>query len=495
MLDKLKELSRETVIYGISTVLGRFLNFILVPFHSNIFQPSDMGVVSNIYSYIALFNIIFIYGMDSAYLKMGSLPEFKGTKKVFSTSYIIIFITSVVFGVLFLAGMGGVSSFLGIEKSGLDPAKFHRLIMYGVGILFFDVLTVIPFITLRLQNKSLKFSQIRVANILINIALNLVLILVLKMDIEAIFIANFAASVFSFVMLVPVIRENLELKTDGRLAVRIFKFGLPFMPAGLAAMLTQVVDKPILEKLTDFKTLGIYQQNYKLSMFMMLYVSMFQYAWQPFFLKYAEDEGAGELFSKVFTYFTIAGSFILLFITVFLDEIVGLNVSGFHLLGKAYWSGLYIVPVVLLGYLFYGFYINFNAAFYIKEKSLPVPLLLGAGALINIAMNFALIPLIGIMGAALATLFAYLFIAAAFYIGGQKTFKIPYENKKIAVLLALIVISMAVYYLFIFGKEDVMFTKAALITGFIMAVLLADIISPREARTFKNLISGRLRRR
>ncbi len=495
MLDKLKELSRETVIYGISTVLGRFLNFILVPFHSNIFQPPDMGVVSNIYSYIALFNIIFIYGMDSAYLKMGSLPEFKGTKKVFSTSYLIILITSVVFALLFFTGMGGIASFLGIEKSGLDPEKFNRLIILAIWILLFDVLTVIPFITLRLQNKSMKFSLIRVANILINIAFNLILILILKMDIEAIFIANLAASVFSFAVLLPVIKENLEFKADFKLAARIFKFGLPFMPAGLAAMLTQVVDKPILEKLTDFRTLGIYQQNYKLSMFMMLYVSMFQYAWQPFFLKYAEEEGAGELFSKVFTYFTIAGSFILLFITVFLDEIVGLNISGFHLLGQAYWSGLYIVPVVLLGYLFYGFYVNFNAAFYIKEKSLPVPLLLGAGALINVIMNFALIPFIGIMGAALATLLAYLFIAAAFYIGGQRTFKIPYENRKIAILLILNIISLAVYYLFIFGKEDVFFVKSALITGFIMAVLLADIISPSEARSFKNLLTNKINRK
>ncbi|MBN8545604.1 MAG: polysaccharide biosynthesis C-terminal domain-containing protein [Ignavibacteria bacterium] len=488
MIDKLKQLSKETVIYGISTVVGRFLNFVLVPFYSNIFNPDDMGVVANLYSYMAIFNIVFIYGMDSAYLKMGSMKENRGSPKVFTTSYLTILTSTAVFSVILFL----LKPYLGISIS-IDAAvsgKYEHLISYAINILALDALTVLPFIYLRLENKALLFSKIRVINILINIGLNFILILGFKMGVEAVLISNLVASIYSFLALIPYVHANLSTEYDFSLLKRILKFGLPFLPAGFAAMMMQVIDKPIVERLTDLKTLGIYNANYKLGIFMMLFVSMFQFAWQPFFLKHASDDNAKQLFSKVFTYFTIAGSVIVVILSLFIENITELGYGRVHFLGEAFWSGRNIIPVILLGYLFYGFYVNFNASFYIKEKSIPIPVLLGAGAVVNIVLNFLLIPVFGMMGAALATLGCYVVIAVAFFYYGRKLFEIDYEFRKIFTILILITGVFAVYYLFISGQSVSVFIKLGLSLGYLALLVVTGVMSPRELKIIGDLIQG-----
>ncbi len=493
MIDKLKQLSKETVIYGISTVVGRFLNFVLVPFYSNIFNPNDMGVVANLYAYMAVFNIVFIYGMDSAFLKMGSLPENKGSKKVFTTSYFTVLATGALFAlILFL-----IKPSLGVAIS-IDPAiaaRYQHLISYSINILLLDALSVLPFIALRLENKAITFSKIRVINILINIGLNFILILGFDMGVEAVFISNLISSVYSFLALAPYVYANLSFGFDFSLLKRLMKFGLPFLPAGFAAMLMQVVDKPIVERLTDLNTLGIYNANYKLGIFMMLFVSMFQFAWQPFFLKHASDDNATDLFAKVFTYFTIVGSVIVVYLTLFIEDITEFGFGRIHFLGEAFWSGRDIIPVILLGYLFYGFYVNFNASFYIKEKSIPVPILLGVGAVANIVLNFMLIPVMGIMGAALATLGAYMIIAFSFFYYGRKLFEINYEYRKIITVLILITAVFGIYYGFIEGTGGSTLIKLMLAILYPVALVLTGVVSPREISIAKETIQGKLRRK
>ena len=273
------------------------------------------------------------------------------------------------------------------------------------------------------------------------------------------------------------------------------KFGLPFLPAGFAAMVMQVVDKPIVERLTDLNTLGIYNANYKLGIFMMLFVSMFQFAWQPFFLKHASDESAKDLFAKVFTYFTIVGSVIVVYLTLFIENITEFGVGRIHFLGEAFWSGRGIIPVILLGYLFYGFYVNFNASFYIKEKSIPVPILLGIGAVANVALNFALIPVLGILGAALATLGAYMIIAFAFFYYGRKLFEINYEYRKIITVLILIAAVFGIYYTVIDGREVSILWKLFLAAAYPVVMVLTGVVSPRELSVIKQTIAGKLKRR
>jgi O-antigen/teichoic acid export membrane protein len=233
----------------------------------------------------------------------------------------------------------------------------------------------------------------------------------------------------------------------------MLKFGLPFLPAGFAVMLVQVIDVPILEKLTDLKTVGIYKANYKLGIFMMLFVNMFQFAWQPFFLQNAKEPNAKEMFSKILTYFTLVGSIILVALSLFITDIAQLRIAGFSLLGAQYWAGLQIVPIILLAYLINGMYSVFSAGIYIEEKSIYVPLLTGAGALVNVAANFLLIPVLGIIGAALATLASYLVIAAGYYFVTQKFYNVKYELNRIGhIFIAIILVGVLYYYLLVMGN-------------------------------------------
>jgi O-antigen/teichoic acid export membrane protein len=226
----------------------------------------------------------------------------------------------------------------------------------------------------------------------------------------------------------------------------MLKFGLPFLPAGFAVMLVQVIDVPILEKLTDLKTVGIYKANYKLGIFMMLFVNMFQFAWQPFFLQNAKESNAKEMFSKILTYFTLVGSIILVVLSLFITDLAQIKIAGFSLVGPEYWAGLQIVPIVLLAYLINGMYSVFVAGIYIEEKSIYVPFITGTGALVNVIVNFLLIPVLGITGAALATLASYFVMALGYYYVTQKFFKVKYELKRIGHIFIAIILVGAIYY-------------------------------------------------
>ena len=447
MFDKLKELTKDTAIYGISTMVGRFLNFILVPLYTNIFSPADYGIIQLIYAYMAILNIVFIYGLDSAFLKFAAFKNIGDEKDNFSTPYIAVFSTSLLISFLLIINSDIIGSLLRI------PSDYHYLIYLAASILFIDANVVIPFLKLRLDRRAKIFSLFRVINITVNIILNIYLILILHWGIEAIIISNLIASAVSLMLVSFTIIKNFKLKFHSLLFKRMLNFGLPFLPAGLAIMLVQVIDVPILEKLTDLKTVGIYKANYKLGIFMMLFVNMFQFAWQPFFLQNAKEPNAKEMFSKVLTYFTLVGSVILVVLSLFITDLAQIKIAGFSLVGSQYWAGLQIVPIILLAYLINGMYSVFSAGIYIEEKSIYVPLLTGAGALVNVALNFLLIPTLNITGAALATLASYVVIASGYYFVTQKFYKVKYELKRIGhIFIAVLLVGILFYSLHSIGS-------------------------------------------
>lgn len=466
MKEKLKELTKDTAIYGISTMLGRFLNFLLVPFYTNTFIPSEYGVALLIFSYIAIFNIIFVYGMDAAFLKFASFKDIGDEKDNFSTPFISVFVTSVIFSGLLIIFRFPVGNFVELNTD------INYIIILCALILFFDSNSVISFLKLRLEKKAKLFSFIKLINIFVTIIFNIIFILKLKWGIEAIFISNLIASILTFVLLLPTLAKYFTLKFHTELFKRLLKFGLPYLPAGLGMMLVQVIDVPILEKLTDMKTVGIYKANYKLGIFMMLFVNMFQYAWQPFFLTNAKEENAKEIFSKVLTYFSIVGSMMLVILSLFISDIVKINFAGISIIGAKYWEGLYIVPVILLAYLINGLYVIFSAGIYIEEKSIYAPIVTGLGAFTNVVANYLLIPQLNIMGAAIATLLSYVVMASGYYIITQKFYKINYDYLKLAkITIATMFVGM-VYYLLMYGNFLNIYYKIILAIIFISFIWL-----------------------
>lgn len=482
MIEKIKELTKDTAIYGISTIVGRFLGFLLVPFYTNIFSTYEFGVYSNIYAYIAFLNIVYIYGMDAAFLKYKSIADSTEEKKVFSTPYIFVTITTLLFSIILFLVKVPLSDGMSI------PAQFSYLLNYVILILILDTLALIPFSNLRLQRKATKFATIKILNILINIGLNIYLIIVLDYGIEAIFISNAIASLFSFIALLPEIAKYFVARIDKDLLKKMLKFGVPYLPASIAATIVQVIDRPILVRIAGESALGIYQANYKLGIFMMLFVSMFQYAWQPFFLNNAKDENAKKLFSKILTLYVIAASLILVVLSLFISDFAQIEIFGGRtIIGREFLSGLYIVPVVLLAYIFHGMYVNFQAGIYIEEKTKYFPFVTGAGALINVVVNIILIPQIGIMGAAFATLASYVVMASGLFIVAQKFYKIDYEFLKIGTIFLLIAAAGFAYY-YIFGFENVGFAnKLLILLGFVSGLFIFRVISKEEISSLKKL--------
>ncbi len=483
MLEKIKELTKDTAIYGISTIVGRFLGFLLVPFYTNVIGPKDFGIYSNVYAYLAFLNIVFIYGMDAAYMKYASLAGDEEKRRTFSNAYLFVLASTVVLAVVMYLLQYQFSAVMEI------PAEYHKLYLYVIGILVFDTLALVPFADLRLSRKAFKFSTIKLANIIINLALNFILVLKFRLGIEAIFIANLAASAFSFIAVTPDLFSKLSFKIDRNLLKMMLKFAVPYLPASLAAMVVQVVDRPVVLAMTNEATLGIYQANYKLGIFMMLFVSMFQYAWQPFFLNNAKEKNAKEIFAKILTLFLIISSLVWIVLTLFVEDFARFQIyHGRSIIGKEYLSGITIVPVVLLGYLFNGIYYNFQAGIYIEEKTKYFPYVTGAGAVVNVVVNLLLIPVMGIMGAALATLASYVVMAVSLFFFSQKVYRIKYEYEKIFKILALIFISGGLYYYLYFEIGMNMIYKFIMLAGFLILLVLLRVVEKNEITRFGKLL-------
>ena len=477
MRDKIKALSKQTLIYGTSTIVGRFLNFLLVPFYTNVFPPSEYGINTLIFAYIALMNVIFSLGFESGYFKFASTLEVGTPKENFSHPFFTILLNSALLSTIILILAPQITSLISLNE------KYVNFVYYSAFILFFDAIAWVPFASLRLHNKAVRFTVIKITNIVINVALNFILVLVFKMGLVAVFISNLAASIVTFLLLSPEIFKNLAFTFNKKLFNELWRFSLPYVPAGLTAIMVQVVSRPIMQFLTDEASVGIFQANYRLGVVMMLVCQMFEYAWRPFFLNNAREPNAKQIFSKVLTVFVGFASVVFVVLTFFTDNIVRLPIGhGRHIIGPQYWEGIYIVPIILFAYLFNGIYINFMAGIYIEKKTKYLPAITGLGAGINIVFNLLLIPKFGLYGAAIATFVSYLAMAIYIYKVSQKFYPVSYDLKRVYALILLNVAVLAIFFLMFYHIIPSELVLIIIISvGFIFVIAyLSDLLKARK---------------
>jgi O-antigen/teichoic acid export membrane protein len=484
MLDKILRLGKETAIYGLSTVVGRLLNFIIVPFYANVLLPAENGVISNIYAYLAFAYVIFCYGMEPAYMRFVSSLELGDKKQNFSVPFLSLSATSILFALAIHFNSIALASLLGI-----DPSQ-HSFIQYAGWILCFDALTVIPFASLRMEQKAKRFAALKIFNITANLILNIGLILGLGMHAEGVFLANLLASGLTFLAMTGMVLRRLTFKLPTGLYKEILKFGLPYIPAGLAGIAMQVIDRPIVKALTNDATLGIYQLNYRLGIFMMLIVGMFDYAWRPFFLTHANDADAKPLFAKVFTYFIIGAISIFLSVSLFIEDIVRMKFFGKQFFPPVYWQGVEIVPWVLLAYVFTGAYVVFVVGVYLEKKTKYLPFVTGAGALFNVGANLFLIPKIGILGAALSTLLSYIVMAVGMYFASQRFYRVEYEWNKVLKIAGSAAFMFTIFRLLHLQPLDFagIIVKFVLVVAFGAALVYLKVIDSREIAEVKAIL-------
>ncbi len=485
MLEKIKRLGTDTAIYGISTVIGRFLTFLLMPIYVNIIPVSDVGIVATVYAYIAFLNVLYSYGMDAAYMKYTSTRELGDDKQTFTVPFFSVGITSIIFSALIIWYSAQLTEVINL------PPSYQPVLLYAAGILCLDAIAIVPFASLRMAGKAKKFAAIKMINIIVNVACNVLFLIKYEMGVEGIFLSGIISSALTLLMLAPTVLSSISFAWPQKLYRSLLQFGLPYIPASLATMMIQVIDRPILEALTDKATVGIYQANYRLGVFMMLVVSMFDFAWRPFFLSHARDTDAKQLFARILTYFFLLMAGVFLLLSFFLEDVVKLPIFwGRSILPELYWTGLSIVPVVLLAYVFLGISNNIVAGIHIEKKTKHLPAIAFIGAFVNVTANLLLIPLWNIMGAAVATLLGYAIMAVVMYFIVQQFYPVQYEFIRI---IKIAIAATIVFGLFNFVKLDSyeLVWKVILLLLFIGIMYWMRFFEAEELRTFAKFFERR----
>ncbi|MEI8135261.1 MAG: polysaccharide biosynthesis C-terminal domain-containing protein [bacterium] len=504
MRKELAALSKETLIYGGSTVVVRFLNFLLVPFYVNVLATTaEYGVAGSVYAWIAFLNVIYPLGLEGAFFRYASRGDHEevdpaNERTLFSSSFNILIIFGLIVSttLFFLASTVAPVIFHDPRIDGVAqlPAYIH-IIQYSAAILFFDSLAVLPFAALRLERKPKVFGMIKIINVITMLALNFILILGFHTGVEGIFLANMIASGLTVVILLPTFLKKWTLTIERTTVRLMLPFGLTNVPAYLGAMMVQVIDRPIVQAYLGLGAVGVYQANYRMGFIMMVFVSLFEYAWRPFFMRQHKTDAikAALLFADVFTYFMILSLVGFLLLAFFLPYLLTTPIFGRQLLPTRYSGGINIIPVVLFAYIFQGMYTNFIAGIYIREKNKSLPLITGIGACVNVVSNIILIPMMGIMGAAIATLLAYFVMAVAIYRVAQNVYFVDYDWQTITKVFVIVGMSYGIDRILVAGDVihdmPLLLVRILLSVAAIASLFIFGIITKEQRNSLRSLVS------
>ncbi len=452
----LRKLAGESAIYGLSTIFGRLINYLLVPLYTAIFAPEAFGIYSILYAYAAFLQIIFTFGMETAYFRFSSKDH--NEKDVFDQIFGILLFISIALGALIYFSASQIAAFLDYQNN-LNEIKILAI------ILALDAIASIPFTRLRFRNKAWSFASIKLINIVLNVGFNVFFYLILpnfpelanslgispeSPNIIFIFVSNLLASAFTLLLLSPSI-ISWRPRFDKDFTQMLFIYSFPIMLMGIAGIANEMLDKILLKEwlpdnfyrnLDSDGAVGVYSAAAKLSIFMMLMIQSFRFASEPFFFKSGQTDKAPDEFALVMKWFVIVGVFLLIAVTLNLDLL------KYLLRSEIYWSALTVVPILLLAKLFLGIYYNLSIWFKLTDKTSYGTYFSILGAGITIVANFILIPIFGYMGSAVAALLAYLSMMLACYFVGQKFYPIPYKisNAMIYLILGAILIILDFYW-------------------------------------------------
>ena len=479
-MSSYKQLAGQTAIYGLSSIVGRLLNVLLVPLYTRVFEVGEYGVVTQVYSYVALFNILFTYGLGTAFFRF--FQSEKGNEKVYSTSLISIVISSVFLALLIIIFSDSIASLM---LSGVSEGSYYIKIF--AGILATDAIVAIPFAKLRQENKAKRFAFLRLVNIGIYIGLNLFFLvlcpILLKNDsyswirnfynpsvgIGYIFISNLLASGITMLMLSPEIFK-ISLKFDSKLWKQMIIYAFPLMIVGFSGMINETFDRVLIPFLIQNKSeamiqLGIYGACYKLSIIMTLFIQTFNYAAEPFFFNHSTKENPQRVYAQVMKYFVIICAFIFLGVMLYIDIIK-------HFIGPDYRSGLGVVPILLMANLCLGVYYNLSIWYKLTTKTKLGAWVAFFGAIVTLIFNFWLIPILGYMGAAWATLICYASMMILSYYAGQKHYPVNYDIRSffyyICLALLLWVFSIYIRQQFLLSDKMVLAINTLLLILFVI---------------------------
>ena len=460
MASATRQLLSQTALYGVSSIVGRVLNYLLVPLYTAMFAPAEYGVVTELYAYAAFLNVVFTYGMETAYFRFANRP---GADRLLLYRQVLtlLLLTS-------LAGAGLITLYAPDIAGALRYPGLGRYVTWLGWTIAIDAIVAIPFARLRLQKRAARFATLRLLNIGVILAASWFFIVFApgvppvgaaltgtgyetevqqlvgalytpSLGVGYVFLINLLANALYLPLLWPQLRDWRPALSAGQTRA-LLTYGLPLLVAGLAGMVNEVLDRILLKRwlppgfypgLTNAGALGVYGACYKLSIFMSLVIQAFRYAAEPFFFGQAEDKNSPRTFALVMKWFVVACCLIFLVISLFLDDF------GLLLRSPAYRTGLAVVPLLLLANLFLGIYINASIWFKLTDRTRFGTWIAVGGAVLTVGLNYYLIPRLGYMGCAWTTLVCYAAMALTCGALGQRYYPIPYAVGRIGAYLTL----------------------------------------------------------
>lgn len=446
-MNPLKKLAGQTAIYGLPSIVGRLLNYVLVPIHTAVFLPEKFGVIIEMYAYVSFLVVLLTYGMETAFFRFNSKEE-NSKDEVFSTTVLALIATTVVFISVASIFAQKIADFISYPNN----SEYVIWFSFIVGL---DAISSIPLARLRDQNRAPYFAMVNLVSIFLNVGLNIFWIgycipayqegvsnffteyfFTPTIGVGYVFIANLFASVLKFVLLSPIIIKS-KWKIDFGLLKRMLSYGWPILVASLAIIVNENLDKILIKWLlkdeigVDAATAeaGIYGACYKISIIISIFIQAFKYAAEPFFFNQSKEQDAAKSYALVMKYFVIVCSFIFLGVMLYMDLIK-------HFVRKEeYWVGLGVVPYLLFANIFLGIFYNLSIWYKLSGKTRYGAAISLIGATITIVLNFILIPRVGYMGSAITTLICYATMVVISYFLGQKYFPVNYPIKRILTYL------------------------------------------------------------
>ncbi|WP_289768155.1 lipopolysaccharide biosynthesis protein [Muribaculum intestinale] len=429
-----KSLAKDTAIYGVSSIVGRFLNWCLVPLYTRLFPEDMYGVVTYVYSIVALALIILTYGMETGFFRFANHERYSNPDEVYSTSLTSLGFTSTLFFALVLLFLEPVSRTM--ECGGHESYVWMMALAVAI-----DAYSCIPFAYLRYKKRPVRFAMLKLVNIGLNIVLNIFFLLicpwlmrvapgwvewfyVADFGIGYIFLSNLIASAVTLVMLLPDI-VRIPLKFNGRLLREMLAYSFPLLVLGIAGIMNQTLDKilyPVLATSDAMAGLGIYGANYKIAIVMVMFIQAFRFAYEPFIFSQSRERGDNKLqaYRDAMKYFVIFALFIFLGVMYYLDILR-------YFVRPDYWAGLKVVPVIMAAEFFFGIFFNLSLWYKLTDKTVWGTWFSLLGLAVTVVLNVLLVPRYGYMGCAWAAFCCYGVMMLASYFVGNAKYPIGYN--------------------------------------------------------------------
>lgn len=436
----IKSLAKDTAIYGVSSIIGRFLNWCLVPLYTITFPAAEYGVVTFVYSVVALALIILTYGMETGFFRFANHERWSNPMEVYSTTLISLGSTSLLFIIL-------VAAFLSPITEAMECAGHPSYVLMMAVCVAIDAFLAIPYSYLRYKKRPIRFATLRLVNIGINIGLNLFFILLCPklyelypaqvgafydptFGIGYIFLSNLIASAVNLLMILPEL-HGFPYRFNGKLWREMLKYSAPLLVLGVAGIMNQTIDKIIYPSLVSdpakaMEGLGIYGANYKIAIVMVMFIQAFRFAYEPFIFARNKDASSDkyQAYRDAMKYFVLFALLLFMGVMFYLDFLK-------YFISPRYFSGLQVVPIVMMAELFFGVFFNLSLWYKLTDRTIWGAYFSLLGLAVTVTLNVILVPRIGYLGCAWAAFCSYGVMMLASYFVGKKKHPIGYPVKRI----------------------------------------------------------------